>query len=192
MAASKANLLAVVLASAAATMLVSTAAPAFLMPGQPGAAPSSKLDQTSFRPMASLEASTSSSAQSQPAGVAAVVTMAATVGLAMGLLATPVNAEETSDSSNLSSRAARKARREAALKAEAKQEKAATSSDGGFSLPNPFAMVSSEAPKEAPKVVVSDDDRSPVASDPVALFLIFFTLPTIYLVFYVLGSIDVI
>eukprot|EP00971_Amphidinium_carterae_P288409 5725914-Amphidinium_carterae.1 len=32
---------------------------------------------------------------------------------------------------------------------------------------------------------MADVDRSPVASDPVALLLIFFTVPTIYLSFYV-------
>mmetsp|Transcript_4190 Transcript_4190/g.9027 ORF Transcript_4190/g.9027 Transcript_4190/m.9027 type:complete len:185 (-) Transcript_4190:138-692(-) len=182
----KANVLAVVIACG----FVAAALPsAFVMPGSQSASPSEKINRQATREglFVPFESATPAAAETglSPASIVAV---AASFGLAFGLLAAPVRAEE-----EVTSRAARKARRAAALKAEQAEEKAASQSSSGFSLPsfpNPFD--STPAPAEAKKVVVADDDRSPVASDPVALFLIFFTLPTIYLVFYVLGSIDVI
>eukprot|EP00403_Amphidinium_massartii_P020014 CAMPEP_0178411484 /NCGR_PEP_ID=MMETSP0689_2-20121128/21517_1 /TAXON_ID=160604 /ORGANISM="Amphidinium massartii, Strain CS-259" /LENGTH=188 /DNA_ID=CAMNT_0020032689 /DNA_START=104 /DNA_END=670 /DNA_ORIENTATION=+ len=187
------NVLTVVLASAGATLLLDswTGAQAFVMPGQNTAQPRSHTDVTTFK---SFKADVGVS-QTQAASMSStgILTMAATVGLAFGLLtATPVYAED--EASEPTTRAARKARREAARQAEKQAEKKSSSSEsGGFSLPS-FNLFEStgEAPKATPTVKLADDDKSPVASDPVALFLIFFTLPTIYLVFYVLGSIDVI
>nr|ABV22092.1 unknown [Amphidinium carterae] len=186
------------------TALITVATSAFLLamfsPAsfvEPGLAPSSarghevsSSQQDRFRPFTA----TADAPTAEASSVAGVVAMAATLGLALGLVATPVNAEE---SETASTRAARKARRAEARKAEADAAKAAKSSESGAgfalpalpSLPNPFAggdVVKQAAP------VVDADDRSPVASDPVALLFIFFTVPTIYLVFYVLGSVDVI
>mmetsp|Transcript_45589 Transcript_45589/g.83477 ORF Transcript_45589/g.83477 Transcript_45589/m.83477 type:complete len:198 (+) Transcript_45589:88-681(+) len=191
------------------TALVTVAASAFIMAMfnpmsfvEPGVAPSARgqdasasQQQDRFRPFTT--APEAPVAQGHASSVAGVVAMAATLGLALGLVATPVYAED--EATEGGTRAARKARREAARKAAEAEAKAAKSESSGSSfslpslpaLPNPFAGGDVVASKQAAPVVDADD-RSPVASDPVALFLIFFTVPSIYLVFYVLGSVDVI
>mmetsp|Transcript_18652 Transcript_18652/g.33679 ORF Transcript_18652/g.33679 Transcript_18652/m.33679 type:complete len:192 (-) Transcript_18652:67-642(-) len=189
----KASLLTAAIASAVVTFVVTRASPAaFALPGQKGATSHAKTHDIAESPVY-VPFESKAAAQENGVNVASIVSVAATFGLVFGLLAAPVRAEDE----EVSTRAARKARRAAALQAEKSKEKAESSSStsSGFalpSLPNPFEGISVSAPSAAPKVVMADEDRSPVASDPVALFLIFFTVPTIYLSFYVLGSVDVI
>lgn len=69
-----------------------------------------------------------------------------------------------------------------------KKEKAAKSQEGGF------AAFSAEGKKViiSPADELDEDEKSLARSNPVALFLLATFAPGIYLVFYVLGSIEVI
>mmetsp|Transcript_3651 Transcript_3651/g.9263 ORF Transcript_3651/g.9263 Transcript_3651/m.9263 type:complete len:191 (-) Transcript_3651:143-715(-) len=188
----KARMVSAAVASAVVTLAMTRASPAaFAFPGQSAVTSHAKTHDIAESPVYVPFESTTA-AKDHGVSVAGIVSVAATFGLVFGLLAAPVHA----DDEEVSTRAARKARRAAALQAEKSKEKAATTSDSGFALPsfpNPFEGLGSvTAPSAAPQVVMADVDRSPVASDPVALLLIFFTVPTIYLSFYVLGSVDVI
>jgi len=109
-------------------------------------------------------------------------------------VAAPPPAEEASSSYATSSRKKRSSRPKVAREQKKEEQK---EEGGGVSLSLPSFSVP-EQPKEVKKVIISpadeldDDEKSLGGYNPTALIVCFFGPSAIYLVFYVLGSLDVI
>mmetsp|Transcript_49239 Transcript_49239/g.117167 ORF Transcript_49239/g.117167 Transcript_49239/m.117167 type:complete len:222 (+) Transcript_49239:81-746(+) len=221
MSASKVSILAVVAASAAFTVAVDnlSGAQGFITTsGQRQTLPRSQRDIATYRSFPSEAAAPEQGATFTSAGL---MTMAATVGLAFSLLTTPVYAAEAKKSGFLpnlfnfaapeaakpapaevrpieesfeklsGTRTARKAKRESQRKAEKEVEKtasSASSTSSGFALPSfpsPFNFGAPEAANFTPTV-------QQMINNDVALGVVFFVVPALYVVFYILGSVNAI